>query len=152
MADLYKSSAGAIVKSTVGSPSFISVDGFDGLLRGGKMLVTSIKIDRAQEVQIIKTLSNLYYIYAFGESPGRVMIGGMIFFANCGSRSVTGDIVGQLNSTYESKCAYNNSSPVRISGGGATFRTILTGFSISGDMNPHNQAAFSLSFTTIPPP
>lgn len=151
MADLYKSSSGAVVKTSVGSPSFISVDGFDSLLRGGKMLLTSIKIDRAQEVQIIKTLSNLYYIYAFGEAPGRVMIGGMIFFADCGSGSVSGDIIGKLNKAYDSNNAYAKSS-VKISGGGATFNTILTGFSVSGDMNPYNQAAFSLSFTIVPSP
>lgn len=115
------------------------------------MLLTSIKIDRAQEVQIVKTLSNLYYIYAFGESPGRVLVGGLLFLADCGSKSVTGRIIGDLNSAYEAKCAYANSQPVRISGGGAVFRTILTGFSVSGDMSPNNQAAFSLSFTIIPP-
>lgn len=150
MSDLFQSSSGAVVKTSVGGASFISVDGFDQILRGGKMLLTSIKIDRAQDVQIIKTLSNLYYLYAFGESPGRVMIGGFMFLANCGSRSVSGEILGQLNSAYESKNAYNSSQPVRIAGGGVSFKTVLTGFSVSGDMNPSNQAAFSLSFTIIP--
>ena len=150
MSDLFQSSSGAVVKTSVGSASFISVDGFDQILRGGKMLLTSIKIDRAQDIQIIKTLSNLYYLYAFGESPGRVMIGGFMFLADCGSKAVTGDILGQLNSAYESKNAYNSDSPVRIAGGGVSFKTVLTGFSVSGDMNPSNQAAFSLSFTIIP--
>lgn len=116
------------------------------------MLVTSIKIDRSQDIQIIKTLSNLYYLYAFGEAPGRVMVAGMVFFADCGSRSVNGSIIGNLNSLYDSKCAYNNSSPVRIAGGGVSFRTALVGFSVSSEMNPYNQASFSLSFTIIPSP
>lgn len=79
------------------------------------------------------------------------MIGGFMFLADCGSRSVRGDILGKLNSAYDSNNAYNKSSPVRIAGGGVSFKTILTGFSVSGDMNPNNQAAFSLSFTIIPP-
>lgn len=140
-----------MVKSSVGAPSFISVDGFDGLLRGGRLLGTSFKLDRGQEVQFLKTLSHLYYIYAFGESPGKVMIGGLLFFADCSDPSGNAKIIGDLNTFYEENNAYDRPTPIRIAAGNASFRCLLTNFSVSGDMNPYNFASFSLAFTLIPP-
>lgn len=152
MADLFKSVSGSVIKSGVSSPTFITVDGLDGLLKGGKLLLTSIRIDRAQDVQFLKTLSNLYYIYAFGEAPGKVNISGLLFFSDCGSKSISGGSIGQINSFYESNNAYSKKGTIQISGGdGMSFKTILTGLSISGDMTPYNYASFSLSFSLIPP-
>ena len=42
MADLFRAKAGTLIKSNVQSPGFVSVDGLDGLLRGGKMLGLSL--------------------------------------------------------------------------------------------------------------
>jgi hypothetical protein len=151
MSDLYKSVSGAVIKSGVSNPSFLSVDGMDGILRGGKMLLTSIRIDRAQDVQFLKTLANLYYIYAFGEAPGKVQVGGLLFFADCGSKSVNGNSVGEINSFYEGNNAYAKDSSIRIAGGGVSLNCILTGMSVAGDMNAYNYASFSMSFTMIPP-
>lgn len=148
MADLFKSSSGSVVKSTTGSPSFLQVDGLD--LNGGMMMLTSLRIDRGQDIQVLKTLSNLYYLYAFGESPGRVLVGGLIFFTNCGAKSTTGEMVGKINSYYDANNAYAKRGPTRIAGGGVSFRCVLNGLSISGDMTPYNYASFSLSFTLIP--
>jgi hypothetical protein len=152
MADLFQSVSGAVIKSKTNSPTFLSVDGLDQLLKGGKLLLTSIRITRAQDVQFLKTLSNLYYIYAFGESPGTIQVGGLVFFSDCNSKSISGDSIGEINKFYDDNNAYEKKGTTRISGGnGMSFNTILTGVSISGDMTPYNYASFSLSFTLIPP-
>jgi hypothetical protein len=151
MSDLYKSVAGTVVRTKVDSPSFVSVDGMDGILRGGKMLLTSIRVDRAQDVQFLKTLSNLYYIYAFGEAPGKVQIGGLLFFADCESKSIDGSSVGEINKFYEEKNVYANNGSIRIAGGGVSLNCVLTGLSVAADMNAYNYASFSMAFTMIPP-
>ena len=183
MSDLFRARAGTLIRSTVSSPRFITVDGLDEMLRGGKMLGTSFRLDRGQDVLPLKTLNNLYYLYAFGESPGKILIGGLIFFSNClstsdqsqvikdlnsyykgnnaftkptptritvSSSSDSSNVIGDLNSYYEHHNAYAKSTPTRIAVGGASFRTLLTSFSIAADMNPYNYATFSLGFMLIP--
>jgi hypothetical protein len=151
MSDLFKSVSGTVIKSQVSDPSFISVDGMDSILRGGKMLLTSIRLDRAQDVQIIKTLSNLYYIYAFGEAPGKVQIGGLLFFADCQSKAVNGSSVGEINQFFEQNNVYAKNESIRIAGGGVSLNCLLTGLSLAADMNAYNYASFSMTFTMIPP-
>lgn len=148
MADLYEAQAGTVIKSVVTSPAFISIDGFDSAIRGGKILMTSLRIERGQGVQVLRTLGNLYYIYAFGETPGRVMVGGMMFFSDC--RSGAGSPLAEVNAYYTANNAYNRQEPVTIAAGGAAFSCILTNLSISGDMTPFNYASFSLSFVLMP--
>ncbi len=150
MADIYKSVAGAVVRSQAVAPSFISIEGLD--FEGSKLLLTSISITKAQEVQFLKTLGKLYYIYAFGESPGSVQIGGLLFFTGCESKNgaATNTGIADVLRFYEESNAYAKGSPIRISGGGVSFRCILNGMAINGDMNAYNYASFSLSFTIIP--
>lgn len=150
MADLFKARAGTVIRSEVESPAFISVGGLDGMLRGGKMLLTSLRIDRGQGIQVLKTLGNLYYIYAFGEEPGKVMVGGLMFFNDCSSNSANGEVIRQINSYYDSNNAYNRGGPVPIAAGGASFSCILTNMSIAADMTPYNYASFSLNFMLLP--
>lgn len=151
MADLYRAKAGTLIKSSVGVPSFVSVEGLDTLLRGGRMLGTSFRLDRGQEVQFLKTLSHLYYIYAFGEAPGKIMVGGLVFFADCTDPSGNAQIIGDINKFYDENNAYDRQGPIRIAAGGASFSCLLTNLSISGDMTPYNYASFSMAFTFIPP-
>jgi hypothetical protein len=149
MSDLFQSRAGAVIRSNVESPAFVSVTGLDEMLRGGKMLLTSIRIDRGQGVQILRTLGNLYYIYAFGEEPGKVMIGGLVFFSDCSGDN--GQIIKRINDYYDANNVYNKRGPVSIAAGGAAFNCLLTNLSIAGDMTPYNYASFSLSFILMPP-
>lgn len=148
MSDLYESQAGVVIKSVVTSPAFISIDGFDNAIRGGKLLMTSLRVERGQAVQVLRTLGNLYYIYAFGETPGRVMAGGLLFFNDCSGNG--GSAISQVNSFFSSNNAYNRKEPISIAAGGAAFSCILTNMSISGDMTPYNYASFSLSFILMP--
>lgn len=112
------------------------------------MLVTSVRVNRQQEVQFLKTLSSAFYIYAFGESPGSVNVGGLIFFRECGG-NIAGTIA-DLNAYYESHNAYARGTVVGVAVGGASFPCLLTAMSISGDMTPYNYVSFSLGFTFVP--
>lgn len=150
MSSLYKAVGGSVIRSQLSSPTFISVDGMDSLLRGDKMMLTSIRINRSQDVLLVKTLANLYYIYSFGEAPGKVEIGGLMFFADCRSNSVDGSAIGMLNDYYDQNNAYAKDTPVRIAGGGVSFSCILQGFSVNAEMNEFNYAAFSMSFILVP--
>jgi hypothetical protein len=150
MADLYTASAGTLITSRVSSPAFISADALDDLLDGGFMMATSFRIDRGQDVQILKTLSNLYYVYAFGEAPGKILIGGLLFFSDCTDPSGQSDIIEQLNSYFDQNNIYDLNSPVTISIGGATYQALLTNLSVAADMTPYNYASFSLGFTLLP--
>ena len=151
MSDLYSAQAGTLIKSGVSNPSFLTVDGLDDLLKGGKMLATSFRLDRGQDVQLLKTLSNLYYVYAFGEAPGKILIGGLLFFADCNSPGGNSSVVQDINSYYEQNNAYNKDGVIRIAAGGASYSGILTNLSMAADMTPYNYASFSLAFILIPP-
>lgn len=152
MADLFRANAGTLIRNQVRTASFISIDGLDALLRGGRMLGTSFRLDRGQDFQMLKTLSNVYYTYSFGEAPGKISVGGLLFFAECGNTGLNTSVVGDINSFYENNNSYNRLEPVRIACGGASFRTLLTNLSVASDSNPQNYASFNLSFTLIPPP
>lgn len=112
------------------------------------MLVTSVRVNRQEDVQFLKTLSSAFFIYAFGEAPGSVNVGGLIFFRECGG-AISGTI-GELNSFYEENCAYARGSIIGVAIGGASFPCLLTALSISGDMTPYNYVSFSLGFTLVP--
>ncbi len=148
MADLYEAQAGVVIKSTVTSPSFISIDGFDNSIRGSKILMTSLRVERSQGVQVLRTLGSLYYIYAFGETPGRVMVGGLMFFSDCGGSG--GNPMARVNSYYSGNNAFDRREPVSVAAGGVAFSCILTNLSISADMTPFNYASFSMSFILMP--
>ena len=149
MADLFRAKAGTLIKNNVQSAGFVSVEGLDALLKGGKMLGTSFKLDRGQDILTLKTLSNLYYLYSFGEAPGRIMVGGLLFFADCTSGTNT-SVIGDINAFYEQNNAWARSTPIRIAAGGAVFRCLLSNLSVSADTNPYNYASFSLAFQLIP--
>ena len=114
------------------------------------MLATSLKIDRGEDIQYLKTLSNLYFIYSFGEAPGKIMVGGLIFFTDCTSSTGRTQIIGDLNNYYETYRAYRHQGTIKIAASGASFNTILTNLSISADMTPYNFASFSLAFALVP--
>lgn len=149
MADLYRAVAGTLIKSGIDSGGgFISVSGMDSVLAGGRMLVTSIRVNRQQEIQFLKTLSSAFYIYAFGESPGSVNVGGLIFFRDCNGSGFSG--ISALNAYYETNNAYAKGGMVGVAVGGASFPCLLSAFSISGDMTPYNYVSFSMGFTMVP--
>lgn len=148
MADLYKAVAGTLIKSEVGGGGFISISGMNSLLNGGRMLVTSVRVNRQQDVQFLKTLSSVFYIYAFGEAPGSVNVGGLIFFRECGG-NVSG-VIQEVNAFYEANNAYARGSILGVAVGGASFPCLLTALSFSGDMTPYNYISFSLGFTLVP--
>ena len=151
MADIYHSSAGSLVKSKVSGSSFLSATGLDKILNGGKFLCTSIRVDRGQEVQFLKTLDNAYYLYCFGEAPGKIMVGGLLFFVDCASPNGNASTIRDINTYYEKNNAYASKQPLTVSMGAASFNCILTNLSVAADMNAFNYGSFSLSFTTIPP-
>jgi len=150
MADLYQSNAGSVTVTGVDTPGFLRLDGGDILSRQ-IMLITSVKVDRNEEVQTLKTLSNLYYLYSFGESPGRIMIGGILFLTPCNSSGGSSATVSQLNQWYEQNRAYNKQTPISISIGTAVFKGVLTNFSVSAEMTQFNVAGFNLSFIFVQP-
>ena len=79
-----------------------------------------------------------------------MQVGGILFFADCASRSVNWSSIYIVNGYYESNNAYRRQGLIRIAGVGASFRCILTSFSISGQMTAYNYASFSLGFTLVP--
>lgn len=150
MSNLYKATAGSVVRDQVSSPSFLSVDGFDGQLRGGKMIATAFHVDRGQGWQMMKTLSNAIYTYAFGEDPGKIRVGGLLFLVNCGSAGASARAIGDVNAYYEKSNMYARKGPVRVAADGASYRTYLTEMSIVLEQNQYNYGSFSLGFLLIP--
>ena len=72
MLNIYTSTPGTLVKTSTATAAFLSLD---GLALGNVALATSFRVDRAQDVQHVKTLSKDIYSYAFGESMGKIQIG-----------------------------------------------------------------------------
>ena len=150
MGNLYQASAGTIVVGQVSSPSFLNIDTLSKLLNGGQMLATSIRIDRGQDYQIVKTLSNAFYLYAMGEAPGKILIGGLLFFVSCGSTQDTAASIQQINDYYVKNNIYYQTNTTNIAMGGVSYPSYLTNLSVAIDQNEFNYGSFSLGFLLIP--
>lgn len=146
MAALMKSTAGAVVVDDVGGPQYLSVSGVPGFPSSG-LVLTSVQINRRESVQHIRTLGGAVYSYAFGELPGSAVVAGRIFLLN--SCSGTTGSLGQMNSAYEGKRAYQGGLTF-VGIGGASFQVVLTGLDLSAQSGPFPDAEFSMSFTIIP--
>lgn len=145
MANIYKSTPGALVKQQVKQPAFLSLD---GLALGDVALVTSFRVDRAQDVQHVKTLSRDIYSYAFGESIGKIQIGGMLFLANCSGKSATS--ISDLNEFYSNNNLYAKGSSLTCTiGSGTSFKCYLENISISLEASAYNSGSFGLGFSVI---
>lgn len=145
MADLYRQTAGALIKTSEVSPAFLMVDGLPEL-RSDFLLATRFGIVRAQATQYVKSLSNLIYIYAFGEIPGKIDIGGIALFRTCSAQT---DAIRFLNDYYSENNIYNRDSAIRITIGGAAFSVFLEQMAITGEQNPFNIASFQMQFTFV---
>ena len=146
MADLYRSKPGTLIKSTVSHPAFVTVT---GLQLGTKMIATGFKLDRNQDMQHQKTMSQDIYSYAFGEAMGRVMIGGLLFFGDC--NGVSASAISQINKFYSSANAYVKKGPVTCTiGSNAAFRCYLENLSVVAEGSAFNIGSFSLGFSVIP--
>lgn len=147
MADLYQSKPGTLIKSSIARPSFVTIS---GLSFGTKMIATGFKLDRNQDVQHQKTLSQDIYSYAFGESVGRVMIGGLLFFGDCGG--VSAAALQKVNSFYSENNVYTKKGAVTCTiGSGNAFKCFLENLSIVAEASAFNIGSFSLGFSMIPP-
>jgi hypothetical protein len=147
MANLYNSKPGSLVKTTIASPTFMTIDGLD--LRSNKLVVTSFKLDRGQDVQHQKTLSSEIYTYAFGESIGRIQVGGLLFFGSCDG--ISAESVTKINSFYSSNNLYTKNGPTKVAiGSGNAFQCYLENLSIVADASPYNMGSFNLGFSVIP--
>lgn len=146
MANIYRSTPGALVKSSVRQPSFLTVSGLDF---GDKMIATNFKLDRGQDMQHQKTLSQEIYSYAFGEAMGRIQVGGMIFFGGCNGPSSAG--VSRINGYYSGNNAFAKKSSVTCTiGGQSAFKCYLENLSILVEASAYNTGSFSLGFSVIP--
>lgn len=149
MADLYKSRPGALVKTSIPTPTFLTVQGLK--LSGGKIMATSFKLDRSQDVQHQKTLSKDLYSYAFGESMGRVQVGGLLFFGQCGGGASSAAAIGVVNSFFNANNIYTKKGPVICTvGSGNSFKCYLENLSVNGEAGPYNMGSFNFGFSTIP--
>jgi len=146
MADIYNSTPGTLVKTTTDNPAFLTLEGLD---LGNVALATSFRVDRAQDVQHVKTLSKDIYSYAFGESMGKIQIGGMLFYANCDEKNRTQ--IKDINDFYANNNLYNKGSALNCTIGGSTsFRCYLENISIALEASPYNFATFGLGLSVIP--
>ena len=150
MPSIFAASAGVLVRTPVADIStLVTVDGLDGQLSQGSLLATSLKLDRAQDVQYQKTLAGTIYAYAFGEGVGRFQLGGYVFFADC-TPGANNDAISQLNDYYDQNNISARPDPVLIAVGGKAFHTYLETFSIAVEENPFNFGAFNLLFSVLP--
>ena len=145
MADIYKSTPGALIKQQVKQPAFLTLD---GLALGDVALITSFRVDRSQDVQHVKTLSRNIYSYAFGESIGKVQIGGMLFLSTCDVRTSSG--ISNLNDFYSKYNLYTRGSALTCTIGSSTsFRCYLENISISLEASAYNSGSFGLGFSVV---
>ena len=146
MADIFTAVRGTVVKSSD------SAMGLAGLSIGDSslLIITSVAIQRNQVTQYVKTLDSSTFGYAWGEGPGRIIIGGIIFLVPSGScSSVTGDGISAVNSFYSENNVYVKSGPVALSLGNSTFLGYLEVMNIAAEMNEYNFANFSLELAII---
>jgi hypothetical protein len=150
MPSIFQSHAGALTRLPISSASaLVTVDGLDAALNQGMLLATSLKLDRAQDVQYQKTLAKTIYAYAFGEGVGRMQLGGYVFFTDCASGSVNAAI-HDINAYYDANNIYARADPVMIAVGGSAFSAYLETLSIAIEENPFNFGAFNLLFSVLP--
>jgi hypothetical protein len=147
MADLYQSKPGTLIKTSIAQPAMMTID---GLQMGSKMIATSFKLDRNQDVQHQKTLSQDIYSYAFGEAMGRIQVGGLLFFGDCSG--VSAAAISQINSFYSKSNIFAKKGALTCTiGSGNAFQCYLESVSVVAEASPFNIGSFSLGFSVIPP-
>lgn len=145
MANIYKSIPGTLIKQQVKQPAFLTVE---GLALGDVALATSFRVDRAQDVQHVKTLSRDIYSYAFGESIGKIQIGGMLFLATCSGKSATS--ISDINEFYSNNNIYTKGSSLTCTiGSGTSFKCYLENISVSIEASAYNSGSFGLGFSVL---
>ena len=148
MPTLYKAYPGTLAKQPITGATFIHLDGFDSILQGGRLVATTFRMGRNQDSQYSKTLSSKIFAYAFGESLGRVEIGGLIFFADCGGP--TSQAIQDVNDYYSQYNIYTRDSPVIVSFGGSSFSCYLENMHIQAESSEYNYGSFAFGLTKIP--
>jgi hypothetical protein len=128
------------------APAFIRLQEIDDFRLNGRLIATSLKLDRAQIVQSIKSLRNIIYLYAFGETLIKCNVGGYLFINNCGQQ----EGIQILNDFYEQNNIYARTTPLGLTIGQVFFQGFLESMSLAGENNPYNYIAFSFGFSLLP--
>ncbi len=157
MADLFLTEPGAVVAvDSPGIPVNFFLDNWGGY-PGFKSIVTGIRVQTSSGVQYLHTLSDLVFVYVFGERMGSVTLSGVSFASQC---ERFGDQFFSSNHGLEYAMAYYLFNCVSSLGQPVTMvlglSTPLVGFLDGATFELSDPAqvvgSWSLNFTAIPQP
>ena len=146
MAKLLKAKAGSVFIEEADGPQYFTIQGIR-LIDNPAFILTRIRIARQESLQHIKTMTSKVYTYAFGELPGQVSVGGIMFFTNsCGVKKGK---FGDINKYYEERRAYKGLSRY-IAIGGAAFKVTMSSLEITAEASGLPFGQFSINYTILP--
>lgn len=130
-----------------GVPGIISVTNSDNskLEQLQAVIITSIGIGQAVNIQFMPSLDQVLYIYAFGDRPGNVSISGIAFDRTCQAKESPGTGILNVLDYYDTSRASVESKIMTVSIGDG--KRTLQGFLVKMDSNLADPSIRSFSFT-----
>jgi hypothetical protein len=129
-----------------GNPLSLSVAGF-GDAPQSRAIITQVSLRRGENVQFVHSLSDLIYVYSFGEHVGQITAAGIAFVGMCEGG---GPGIDYVNDWYDRNRVDNNPTPLPLLIGLTPFRGYLTDLEADVARPDTRLASFGLHFRTLP--
>ena len=124
-------------------PAIIRVPGLSGV---EGVAITSIGFNQSANVQFMHSLSNLIYVYSFGERMGSMEVNGITFYRPCSGRCGIGNILG----FYQQNSVSIKSALTSVTIADNNIRGFVQGMRSLFSDPDKGVLGFSISLATIP--
>ena len=128
-------------------PASIRVPGFPS----DTVAITSMGFSQDANVQFMKALSSVIYVYSFGERMGTVDVNGVAFISLCNSKGTDkGGGLGGLMSFYANNSVSTRSFPLTVTLAGASVTGYVRGIRTTFSDTNLGLIGFTLSMASLP--
>jgi hypothetical protein len=152
MSDVFASSPGGVLRVAVPRvrPALLTVEGLtvDGsAYQTVRSIITKVEVAESVSRHIATSFGNMITVYALGDRPGEITIGGLLFMEDCNQVNSGFD---SLYDFYRNNRLTRRNAAMRIVIGSKVFRSLMRSIVFGGVDSAYGMAQFSLSFDYLP--
>jgi hypothetical protein len=112
-----------------------------------RSIITKVEVAESVSRHIATSFGNMITVYALGDRPGEITIGGLLFMEDCNQVNSGFDL---LYDFYRNNRLTRRNAAMRIVIGSKVFRSLMRSIVFGGVDSAYGMAQFSLNFDYLP--